>query len=134
MSDTITEGVTAEAAAQAGMETILVNVEDLGRLEIPQAVKAGWVIANAPRPLIGDVTWQGPFMHGVFYAAAPELRTGSFGWKADDACLLQVTTNAELQAQLQAKLDDYGTTLEEVGMTWAEFAGSYSMPWHEPKA
>lgn len=36
-------------------------------------VPEGWTVYNAPRPLYGQVRWQGEFVHGVFYAAvAPE--------------------------------------------------------------
>jgi hypothetical protein len=35
------------------------------RLSIP----ARWKVYNAPRPLLGDVTWQGEFCKGIFYAA-----------------------------------------------------------------
>src|SRR5690606_19744285 len=31
----------------------------------------GWAVVNAPRPLLGSVTWEGPFICGIFYAAGP---------------------------------------------------------------
>jgi hypothetical protein len=35
----------------------------------PEQVPEGWAIYNAPRPLYGDKTWQGDFVHGVYYVA-----------------------------------------------------------------
>jgi hypothetical protein len=35
----------------------------------PANVPPGWAIWNAPRPIYGDLTWQGDFRHGIFYAA-----------------------------------------------------------------
>ena len=35
----------------------------------PNDVPKGWHIHNAPRPLYGDITWQGDFLSGIFYAA-----------------------------------------------------------------
>ena len=32
-------------------------------------VPEGWLILNAPRPLVGTMTWSGDFLHGVFYSA-----------------------------------------------------------------
>ncbi len=31
-------------------------------------IPTGWPIYNAPRPLYGDPTWTGDFIHGIFYA------------------------------------------------------------------
>lgn len=110
------------------MNTVTVNS---AAWSTPEAVPAGWVIVNAPRPLYGKITWQGPFRHGIFYAASPDTPDARACWAADDAWPVTFTTNDKLQAQLQVKLDEYGTTLEEVGMSWAEFAASYNLPWHE---
>lgn len=35
------------------------------RLNVP----GDWIIINAPRPIPGDIQWQGDFRHGIFYAA-----------------------------------------------------------------
>lgn len=39
--------------------------------ETPKGINipVDWVIFNAPRPLYGDVCWEGDFRHGVFYSA-----------------------------------------------------------------
>jgi len=35
----------------------------------PQDIPADWIIMNAPRPLVGDASWEGDFRHGIFYVA-----------------------------------------------------------------
>lgn len=35
----------------------------------PADIPQEWPIHNAPRPLYGQKTWQGDFVHGIFYAA-----------------------------------------------------------------
>ena len=35
----------------------------------PANVPEDWLIFNAPRPLLGDIEWQGDFRHGLFYVA-----------------------------------------------------------------
>jgi len=37
--------------------------------EKPKDIPENWFIFNAPRPLLGDIEWQGEFQHGVFYVA-----------------------------------------------------------------
>lgn len=37
--------------------------------ERPKDVPPGWLILNAPRPLLGHREWQGEFVHGIFYVA-----------------------------------------------------------------
>ncbi len=34
-----------------------------------QEIPDNYIIFNAPRPLYGQITWQGEFKHGIFYAA-----------------------------------------------------------------
>ena len=42
-------------------------------VEIEAFIEHGWIVYNAPRPLLGHECWQGDFRHGVFFAAvAPE--------------------------------------------------------------
>jgi len=61
------------------------------RIETPEQVKDSWFICNAPRPLYGDVTWNGPFLGGVFYAAVdPQDENTAF-------CLKR---NAELDSRI----------------------------------
>ena len=46
----------------------------------PADIPAHWPICNAPRPLYGTRTWQGDFIHGVFYAAIDPADEFSAGW------------------------------------------------------
>jgi hypothetical protein len=114
------------------LKTVLVNRADW---TLPEgvAVPAGWVIANAPRPLIGQARWEGLFRHGIHYAASPEVPGGSFGWKADDGWLVTFITNDEIALLVQAKLEEHGyKTPEDVDSTVAELAiGTLQLPWHE---
>ena len=34
----------------------------------PSHIPADWPIFNAPRPLYGEPTWTGDFIHGIFYS------------------------------------------------------------------
>lgn len=114
------------------MNTVLVNSADWTLppgIEVP----AGWPVANAPRPLIGQITWQGDYRHGRHYAASPEIPAGSFGWKADDGWLVTFITNDEIALRVAAKLAEYGyTDPADVDSTVAELAiGTLQLPWHE---
>src|SRR4051812_30130531 len=66
-------------------------------------IPAAWTIWNAPRPLLGHVSWQGEFHCGIFYAALDETEptwTSGFlkGLVADDARILEFVGLAELDA------------------------------------
>jgi len=32
-------------------------------------LQSNWEIVNSPRPIPGEIVWQGKFRHGTFYAA-----------------------------------------------------------------
>ncbi len=102
------------------LRTVLVNVASwTGVPDIPD----GWLIGNAPRPISGQITWTGDFRHGIFYAAAPEVPGGTFGWAADDAWLVEFITNEEIERRVDAKLAEYDySSPEEAGMTYEEVA------------
>ncbi len=115
------------------MRIVTVNVADW---DAPADLPDDAVIVNAPRPLSGVVTWDGRFRHGIFYAAAPHAPGGPdpfeyFGWRADDASQVVFITNADIEAQVNAKLAEYDTTLTELGMTTADLAYDMQLPWHE---
>ena len=44
-------------------------VEGYHKTERNPDVPQSWTIYNAPRPLRGHMSWQGPFRHGIFYVA-----------------------------------------------------------------
>jgi len=118
------------------VNTVLVNTAVWQAEERPE-IPAGWVVANAPRPLRaaslpnGEVaTWTGPFRHGVIYAAAPEVITGTWGWEADDAYVVELITNARIRELALVKLAAHGyATLAEAGVTMEEMAAMMQLPW-----
>lgn len=109
------------------MGTVLVNSADWST---PKTIPEGWVIANAPRPIQGQITWTGPFRHGTFYAASPEIPEGTFGWKADDAWLVVFITDAEITERAKAKVAEHGyASLEDADVTMEEMAAMMELPW-----
>jgi hypothetical protein len=93
-------------------------------------VPDGWMIANAPRPLMGEIRWEGKFRRGIFYAANPTEVTGTFGWAADDAGRVVFITDAEIRERVDVKLAEYGyASLEEAGLTVEEVAETMQLPW-----
>jgi hypothetical protein len=115
------------------LKTVLVNVADW-TLPPGIVVPDGWVIANAPRPLNGEIAWQGPFRHGIFYVASPEVNdNGWHSWRANDGWLVTFITNDQIAERVAAKLAEYGyETADEVDSTVGELAiGTLQLPWHE---
>lgn len=108
------------------MPTVVIN---MAQWSPPEQIPGGWVIANAPRPIAGQITWTGDFRHGTFYAAAPP--PGPASWAADDAWPVVLIDNAEVEHRVQAKLDKHGTTLADVGLTMAEMAYDMQLPYAE---
>jgi len=113
------------------LRKILVNEADWDERP-PNAIPEFWLIVNAPRPLAGPITWTGQFRHGIFYAAAPEILPGTFGWAADDAWLIQFITNDQIEKLVLAKFAEYGyDSAAAAGVTIAEQAYCMGLPWHE---
>jgi hypothetical protein len=91
------------------------------------------IIWNAPRPLAGTHTWQGPFVCGVFYAAGPRDQYAQ-GNEALDAAEIRFVTNADVRALLVAQLAANGYTLDdyaEAGVSLAEAACLHHLPWDD---
>lgn len=111
------------------MERLLINRTDwTGAPGFPE----DWVVANAPRPLDGTITWVGEFRHGTFYAAAPEVVEGSFSWAADDALLVKFTTNDEIEKQVTEHIQSLGyASVDETCLSVGELAWGMGLPWHE---
>jgi hypothetical protein len=117
---------------------VLVNRADWKR-DLPE----GWLIVNAPRPLMGEETWTGPFRHGIFYAAGPdpsavtgpdreqaEHRVAS--WKSDDAWPVVFTSNTEIEQRVLAKFAEHGYgSADEAGITVPDMAAEMGLPWHD---
>lgn len=55
------------------------------------------VIYNAPRPLYGDPTWQGDFIHGIFYAIANDAREHKDNVSLDGWSIRWVTEQRAIQ-------------------------------------
>jgi hypothetical protein len=124
------------------MHTILVNTADW---DGPAGLPAGWLIANAPRPLNGERTWQGQYRHGVLYAAMPADPGGDQwdrdrhaailrSWERNDARLVEFIDDAEIERRCLAKAAGYGyvdrAALEADGLTIADLAASsLQLPW-----
>jgi len=93
----------------------------------------GWAVVNAPRPLLGSVTWEGPFICGIFYAAGPYDQLAE-RWRADDATLLVPVTPAQVIDKLEEKAAASGYDFAEIAneypaqiRLWAEDSG---LPWN----
>lgn len=92
----------------------------------------GWAVVNAPRPLLGSVTWTGPFLSGIFYAAGPYDQFAR-SWYADDATLLVPVTPAEAVAKVRALCIDHGydpaAVAEECPEQFRLWAEDLNLPW-----
>ena len=55
--------------AALGLDVIKTRMVEALVVERERPVPAGWIVMNAPRPLLGSVTMQGDFVTGRFYAA-----------------------------------------------------------------
>lgn len=102
----------------------------------PEGVEPGWAIVNAPRPLPGRMTWDGPFRCGIFYAAGPPDDFDSLGesWRQLDARRIALVDNADVERMARAYLIENGyETPEQLGLTIGEVAGYMDppLPWHE---
>ena len=96
----------------------------------PDGVGDDWLIANAPRPLDGEITWEGGFCHGRYYAAAPASAAVMAGWRAADARLVRFTTNEQITAEVSRYLADHGyASAEEAGVTIEDIARDLNLPW-----
>jgi hypothetical protein len=113
-------------------DTVVVNTADWDGPALAE-MPDGWVIVNAPRPLVGLQTWTGQCRHGIFYAAGPD-DDGPVQrlWKADDAWPVVFTDNATIELTVLAKFAEYGYgSAEAAGVTVAEQAYSMGLPWSE---
>lgn len=97
-----------------------------------------WAVWNAPRPLVGEQTWNGPFAHGVFYAAhrrgAPYFADVEAANAAADGWPVVLITDAEIRAAVVAALAEYGYTLDScgpAGIDPADVADGMGLPWNQ---
>jgi hypothetical protein len=99
----------------------------------PEPVPDGWVIGNAPVPIAGPVTWQGPDLgNGEFYAAAPSDDDPIEAWHVESggaARQVKTVTDEEAVEAAYAFLADYQCAApEDAGMTIAEVARDLGYP------
>ena len=85
----------------------------------------------------GDASFQACISLGSFaWLPTCLARLGLFGsacalagsWEQDDAWLVDFITNDQIAKRVQAKLDEYDTTLDEVGFTVGELAYQMQLP------
>lgn len=117
----------AEAVAADPAPAVIVHVAQWDGPAVPD----GAVVMNAPRPLLGEPTWQGTFRHGAFYAATtdPELYRLN---RRDDAHVVELVDNGEVRRRIDARLTAAGYTRDDTtGIADDELAAMYELPWHE---
>lgn len=75
-------------------------------------VPEGWIVYNAPRPLMGHEGWSGEFVHGIFYAAVnPEGEYAEVYVKRNqelDGHIVRWVTKGEVLEWARRKFEDYG--------------------------
>ncbi len=91
-----------------------------------------WAVYNAPRPIPGEIAFQGEFRHGIFYAAGP-LDRYARAWDELDAWPVELISNMEIVDRLAAMASARNTTLAEVleYTDLPEFARQCGFPWHD---
>src|ERR1019366_1275537 len=121
------QAAVAQAAEPARRDEVVVT---LAPWAPPEPIPDGWRIVNAPRPIGGEITWEGEFRHGVFWAAAPADTAGRFGWEALDAWPVRFITDGEIAAEVTRYLADNGySSPEAAGTTMEELARDLDLPW-----
>lgn len=104
---------------------------------LPAGVGDNWLIANAPRPLAGAVTWTGDFRHGSFYAATSVDDLAVIeSWTAADGWPVVVVDNADVERRVLefAAAEGYIATpsaaeLAELGVELADVAADLGLPY-----
>ena len=93
-------------------------------------VPEGWIVYNAPRPLMGHEGWSGEFVHGIFYAAVNPA-----GEYADVYCkhnqeidghVVRWVTKSEVLEWARRKFEDYGISEEFNCADYLEYVMMYS--------
>ena len=136
------QAAAAQAAEPARRDEVVVN---LATWSPPEPIPDGWLIVNAPRPIGGEITWEGEFRHGMYWAAAPADTADRAGWEALDAWPVRFVTDNEIAAEVIRYLADNGypsaeaagttneerarVTAEAAGTTIEELARDLDLPW-----
>ncbi len=85
----------------------------------PSHIPPGWPVYNAPRPLYGEPTWTGDFIHGIFYATVDPLYEYSSGLitrnaDADAWELIWVSEEQAVIEAMQRMTDEYPNEAAEI--------------------
>lgn len=78
----------------------------------PTQAPTGWAVYNAPRPLYGEPTWTGDFVHGIFYSTIDPT---------DDLAAKFAERNAELDAWVLEWVSEEQAITETLARYQAEF-------------
>ena len=89
------------SAAATGLPVRWVSASTAG-VVTQKAWADGLMIANASRPLVGEVAWNGKFRKGVYYAAGTFAELGEH-WRRNDAVEIRLISPAEV---LQAVVNE----------------------------
>lgn len=116
-----------------GLPVVLVNIASWEEPFDPELILSGRrLVANAPRPLAGDPTWEGDWRHGRHYAAAEAVVGGLFGWRADDGWLIAFTDDTQIALACRAYArQEYGYSPADLtgqGITIADIAVGRQWP------
>lgn len=87
----------------------------------PTDIPQNWPIHNAPRPLYGQKTWQGDFVHGVFYAAIdPTDKDSDWRIKSNEALdayeLIFMTREQALDKALEYYRENFPTIYPKIDL------------------
>jgi hypothetical protein len=123
------------------LDVVYVNADDPEFAFLMPWYAAGWEIADAPRPLLGTETVQGPFRSGVFYAGLDPTRDADLdmagivrrNWRANNATPVVVVTNDDIKDALSARLEEADVSVEEMLAAydgWSGLARMDGWPWY----
>ena len=120
---------------KATIRTVLRDKDDI----LPESYKGmsfdNYYIFNAARPLHGQITWQGDFIHGVFYAAVDkDFAQSKVIIERNvnlDGHILQFVTESEVREKLQAhynkiapgKIDVSKYSIREIWDSYLQYFG-----------
>jgi hypothetical protein len=105
-----------DARSSVGLDAIVgVDVDHLKTRMVdsmPVDGPAGWVVMNAPRPLLGSQTMTGDFVTGRFYAviAPDDLMAEKYieeNWKLDARMLIEVPREVQMEMVMGEYRDEY---------------------------
>jgi len=94
-----------------------------------------FTVVNAPRPLPGEIEWQGEFLHGIFYAAGDFEKFGE-QWESLDAHIVRLVNDEDVKALVCKRAAEHDPNLNidkfvaDGKSTWGELAHMYGLPFN----